>query len=115
MNRPERVKGETPRLKTGCGWIYITESLPEEEYKEVFCRLGKSGGCAAAFLDGIGRLITHSLNSEVVTKETIIRSFSGIQCPNPQWNGNVQVLSCVDAIAKVLKSNEKEKEDETRS
>ena len=114
MDRPQTTYGHTIRIKTGCGKLYITIA-EAEGYKEVFCKLGKSGGCATSFLDGIGRLITHALNDEKVTEETIIRSFSGNQCPSPQWNGNVQVLSCVDAIAKVLKSNEKEKEDESET
>lgn len=107
MERPQTTYGHTIRIKTGCGNLYVT-CAEAESYKEIFCKLGKSGGCATAFLDGIGRLITHALNDEIVTEETIIRSFSEIRCPSPQWNGDVQVLSCVDAIAKILKSNKKE-------
>jgi ribonucleoside-diphosphate reductase alpha chain len=102
MSRPRIVRGTTTELATGCGSLYLTESLPTEEYKETFCRLGKSGGCASAFLDGIGRLITFALLAGV-SKETIIRAFQGIQCPSPTVSDGVKVLSCIDAIATLLK------------
>ena len=102
MERPRRVKGETTAIKTGCGNLYLTQSLPEEEYQEVFTRLGKCGGCALSFLDGIGRLITFLLNAGV-EKEVIVHAFLGLRCPNPTWDGNKQVLSCLDGIAQILK------------
>lgn len=105
MDRPDEVKGSTPRIGTGCGTLYMTKSLAEEDYKEVFLRLGKSGGCAAAFLDGIGRLITFARNAGV-SEEIIIRAFSGIRCPSPKWSGGREVLSCLDAIAKMLETKE---------
>lgn len=109
MERPQRVLGSTPRIKTGCGFLYLTESLPTEEYQEVFCRLGKSGCCASAFLDGIGRLITF-LRLAGIEKSIIVRAFAGIRCPSPTFDGGIQILSCVDAIANLLKE---EKTDET--
>ena len=106
--RPERLAGETPFIECGCGKLYIT--LNEgEEYKEVLVKLGKSGGCALAMLDFIGRLVTFALNSGV-TIETIVRAGVGIRCPSPKWiSQENQVLSCPDAIAKVLKEWKEEK------
>jgi len=99
MDRPDEVLGRTPRIKTGCGKLYATISLPDEPYSETLLRLGKSGGCPASFLDGIGRLIslTHAPD------EIVIKAFSGIRCPSPCWSGGVEVLSCLDAVAKLLK------------
>ncbi len=114
MTRPQSLCGHTIRVKTGCGKLYITIST-SDSYEEIFCKLGKSGGCAAAFLDGIGRVITHALNVETVTKETIIKSFLGIQCPSPMWSDGEQVLSCLDGIAKVLRKETKEEEKEDES
>lgn len=103
MERPQRTDGSTTRLKSGCGWVYVTDAKGEE-YKEVFCKLGKSGTCAASFLDGMGRLITFALNFGV-PREQIIRALSGIQCPLPQFDVSTQsqTLSCCDAVAKLLK------------
>lgn len=102
MDRPSCIASHTTVIKTGCGKLYGTVSNPTEEYQEVFLRLGKCGGCALAFLDGIGRLISLGLNNPL-TKEVIIRAFTGIRCPSPMWDGPTQVLSCVDAIAHLLK------------
>jgi len=110
MERPQRVLGSTPRIRTGCGYLYMTESNPNEEYQEIFCKLGKSGCCACAFLDGIGRLITFALHAGV-TRETIGRAFRGIQCPSPIFDGPTQVLSCLDGIAKLIESYKEEKKD----
>ncbi len=110
MDRPQTTHGYTKVIKTGCGKLYITEASAES-YQETFLRLGKSGGCAASYLDGIGRLITFALNAGVL-RETIVRAFIGIQCPNPTWSEGVQVLSCLDGIAKLLKE-EKESESQT--
>ncbi len=110
MDRPQTTHGHTKVIKTGCGKLYLTEASADS-YQEVFTKLGKSGGCAASFLDGVGRLITFALNAGV-PKDTIIQAFMGIQCPSPMWSNGVQVLSCLDGIAKLLKE-EKDNEDQT--
>ena len=104
MERPMTLSGHTKRIKTGCGKLYLTSNTCET-YSEVFTKLGKSGGCAAAFLDGVGRLISFALNAGV-PKETIVRAFVGIQCPTPMWDGARHVLSCLDGIAKLLQEEE---------
>ncbi len=101
MTRPQSVKSITTFIKTGCGKLYFTKSQPTEEYKEVFLRLGKSGGCPQSFLDGVGRLITFALNAGV-DEEKIIHAFLGMRCPSPMWHGDSQVLSCLDGVAKLL-------------
>lgn len=102
MERPPRTQGSTPRISVGCGKLYATITNITEDYQETFFRLGKSGGCPAAFLDGIGRLISMGLN-QPLTRELIVRAFQGIRCPTPMFDGSVQILSCVDAIANLLK------------
>lgn len=99
--RPQIVIGTTQVIKTGCGKLYATISNPTEEYQEVFFRLGKCGVCPMSFLDGIGRLISLGLN-QPLTKELIIRAFTGIRCPSNTYDGPTEVLSCCDAIAKLL-------------
>jgi hypothetical protein len=101
MTRPVRVKGSTDVIKVGCGKLYGTFSNHDEEYQEVFLRLGKCGGCALAFLDGIGRLISKGLN-EKLTFDLIHKSFVGIRCPSPTHDGPTEVLSCLDGIAKLI-------------
>ena len=74
----KKFKGTTKRIKTGCGKLYLTKSIPEEEYREVFIRLGKAGGCASCVLDGVARLISLAHISD----EIIVKAFTGIQCPH---------------------------------
>jgi ribonucleoside-diphosphate reductase alpha chain len=105
IERPDTIEGKTPRIKTGCGWLYLTYN-DDKEYKEVFCKLGKSGGCASSFLDGIGRLITFALNAGIPVN-TIVRSLRGNRCHSPYIN----TLSCVDAIAEVLEKNSPSEEN----
>ncbi|MCX8125556.1 MAG: TSCPD domain-containing protein [Dehalococcoidia bacterium] len=98
--RPEVLDGKTIRVKTGCGNAYITVATGEG-YIEVLAVLGKNGGCPAAFMQSITRLVTVALNHNVPA-EKLIRQLNGIRCPNPAWGSGRQILSCPDAIAKVL-------------
>ena len=92
MNRPDVLVGKTIRLRTSCGWIYITHNT-----HEVFINLGKAGGCAATQTEAIGRLISLALQYHIPIEE-ITQQLKGIQCSVP--NGDVK--SCADAIAKAL-------------
>jgi ribonucleoside-diphosphate reductase alpha chain len=105
--RPQVIRGETSVIKVGCGKLYGTFSNKDEEYQEVFLRLGKCGGCALAFLDGIGRLISMGLNKPL-TYKLIHKAFVGIRCPSPMFDGATQVLSCLDGIAKMIEAREGE-------
>lgn len=104
MERPPNIPGDTTRIVTGCGKLYITCNKHPDRYREVFLWFGKSGGCQISFLDSIARLISFALNSE--SKEPlawVIKAMSGVQCPSPKWTDGVQILSCSDGISKVLK------------
>ena len=100
MARPNDLRGVTKRVKTGCGWLYVTVNL-SDNYKEVFVRLGKSGGCATAFCGAIGRLTTFALNGGTPI-ERIIHALRGMQCPSSQFHEGTRILSCPDAIAWAL-------------
>lgn len=113
MERPPMVRGYTLCKKTGCGKLYVTDNT-EGEFKEVFLRLGKPGGCAAAFLQALARVSSFALRAGV-PKERIVQACKGIGCPSPMWDGSVQHLSCPDAIAKALEYEDiKPDEEEER-
>ena len=110
--RDEILKGYTCRVKTGCGWTYITLNYNKEgKWFEVFVNMGKAGGCATSQVEALGRLISISLRKEVEI-EDILRQLLGISC----YRSCLESKSCSDATAvsiqKCINLNEEEKKDE---
>ncbi|MHB8069818.1 MAG: vitamin B12-dependent ribonucleotide reductase [Desulfobaccales bacterium] len=99
--RPERTTGVTDCINTGCGKLYVTVNKDDLGFCEVFAQMGKTGGCASSHIESIGRLMSLALRSGVKI-ESIIKQVTGIRCPSPVWGNGKQVLSCPDAMAKVL-------------
>lgn len=93
-DRPGVLTGQTFESKCGCGKMYITVNLDENDViQEVFPRLGKAGGCAMAQSESIGRLA--SLASRKGAKpEEVAEQLRGIVCHRPP--------SCGEAIGLVI-------------
>jgi ribonucleoside-diphosphate reductase alpha chain len=100
--RPGVVAGETRRVETGCGNMYVTINTDEEGRPfELFAQIGKAGGCAASQTEAIGRLISLSLRAGVDPK-AIAKQLRGVRCPSPAWNRGEKVFSCADGIGQAL-------------
>jgi len=111
MTRPDVLCGNTLRIETGCGWLYLIVNRNEEnKIIEIFPILGKAGGCPSCFLNGMGVILSYSLRNEIPI-ERVIKAFKGQRCHNQFGYGKNLVLSCLDGIAILL---EKELENERR-
>jgi ribonucleoside-diphosphate reductase alpha chain len=111
--RKKVLSGSTTEVTTGCGHLYVTVNKDGEEPIEVFATLGKAGDCEKCQNEAITRLVTLGLRYEIPLFE-IHKQLNGLRCPKPAFGGGKDgnVLSCPDAISRVLKTYiPKEEED----
>ena len=99
--RPTVVRGITERVRTGHGTMFVTVNVDEKGHPfEVFSTSGKAGGCEAAHIDGLSRLISLALRSGVDPTQ-VVEQLKGTTCC-PIWDGGTLVRSAEDAVALVL-------------
>ncbi len=98
--RPEMTMGITQKVKIGCGNLYVTVNYDENGICEVFTNLGRAGGCPSQS-EATSRLVSTALRSGIDVK-AVIEQLRGIRCHSTLRKGDVKVLSCPDAIGRVL-------------
>ena len=100
--RPTILGGLDIRVQTGCGNMYIKLNWCHGRLFEVFTALGKSGGCASCYSEGMTRLITSSLRCRMPLDDCI-KQLRGLRCPNPvPFPKEHATTSCPDAIANTM-------------
>ncbi|NLV32980.1 MAG: vitamin B12-dependent ribonucleotide reductase [Clostridiaceae bacterium] len=99
--RPRITTGLTEKFKTGCGNLYITVNYDENgEICEIFTNTGRAGGCPSQS-EATARLVSIALRSGIDTKE-IIDQLKGIRCPSTIRHKDLGILSCPDAIGRMI-------------
>jgi ribonucleoside-diphosphate reductase alpha chain len=100
-SRPRLLTGETERMDTGCGKLFVIMNDDELGPREVFANMGKAGGCASSNTEALGRLISLALKKGASPSE-VVDQLKGIRCHVPYGMGPNATLSCADAIGKAI-------------
>jgi ribonucleoside-diphosphate reductase alpha chain len=111
--RPVVTMGSTERMRTGCGYLYVTINEDEDGLCELFTQMGKGGGCAASNSEAVARLCSLAFRSGV-DSHSIIKQLKGIRCPSPAMDTGGVIRSCSDAVAKALERYIERREDRLR-
>ena len=98
--RPDITTGFTEKVKIGCGTIFITVNYDEHGICEVFTNLGRAGGCPSQS-EATSRLVSIALRSGIDVK-AIVDQLKGIRCHSTIRQKGLKVLSCPDAIGRVI-------------
>ncbi|KNY27222.1 vitamin B12-dependent ribonucleotide reductase [Pseudobacteroides cellulosolvens] len=98
--RPEIATGFTEKVRIGCGNLYITVNYDEHGICEVFTNTGRAGGCPSQS-EATARLVSIALRSGIDAK-SIVEQLKGIRCPSTIKQNGIKVLSCPDAIGRLI-------------
>lgn len=104
ITRPKELFGKTTQADTGCGPMYVTINCDQQQFAEVFIKLGKAGGCAYAQNEALSVMIAMALQLGASFPQ-IIKALGGIKC--------ARTNSCAEGVAQVFKEElERQMEDE---
>ena len=107
--RPDVTMGITEKVRIGCGNLYVTVNYDDKGICEVFTNLGRAGGCPSQS-EATSRLISTALRSGMDVN-AIVEQLKGIRCHSTLRQSGLKVLSCPDAIARVIEKVTRLKEN----
>src|SRR5262245_8716139 len=108
-NRPKILTGQTIRVRTPIGTLFVTLNENEEHHPfELFLNTGKCGSDITADAEAIGRLCSILLRlpspvSELERIQLIITHLAGISGSKDIHDGDVHIRSVPDAVAAALR------------
>jgi ribonucleoside-diphosphate reductase alpha chain len=98
--RPDITTGFTEKVKIGCGNLYVTVNYDEQGICEVFTNTGRAGGCPSQS-EATSRLVSIALRAGIDAK-SIVEQLKGIRCPSTIRQKGLKVMSCPDAIGRLI-------------
>lgn len=101
--RPNKTTGVTEKIRIGCGNLYVSVMADDKGICEIFTNTGRAGGCSSQS-EATARLISIALRSGI-SVDAIVEQVKGIRCPACIRREGVNVTSCPDAIARVIKEH----------
>lgn len=108
FKRPARLLGETMKVKSGMGNLYVTVNYENEgekrKIREVFIHLGKAGTQVNALVEALGRILSVALQHGVPAGE-LIKQLQGIKAgEGVRQEDGVVTFSVPDAVAYAIES-----------
>lgn len=100
--RPQVTSGETHRIETGYGTMYVTINRDENGLHEVFATVGKSGGFTESMVEAVARQASLALRVGADVEE-VIDQMDDIRSPYTGFDNGEQIQSIPDGIATALK------------
>ena len=101
FDRPEVLDGQTWKVPTGHGNMYVNLSFYENRLVELFANVGKSGASTNAQIEALGRVISTALQHGVPAPD-LAKQLRGINSDKPVYHRSRLIRSAPDAIAWVL-------------
>ena len=101
FDRPEVLEGQTWKVPTGHGNMYVNLSFYESRIVELFANIGKSGASTNAQIEALGRVISMALQHGVPAPD-LAKQLRGINSDKPVYHNHRLIRSAPDAIAWVL-------------
>lgn len=98
--RPDITTGFTEKVRIGCGNLYITVNYDENGICEVFTNTGRAGGCPSQS-EATSRLVSIALRSGI-DAGSLVEQLKGIRCPSTIRQKGLKVMSCPDAIGRLI-------------
>lgn len=110
-HRDKELPGDSHKVKTGCGTLYVTVNSKDDKVLEVFVIGGNNGGCTSATNEGLARCISIGLRAGVDLQE-YVDALVNIQCNNTTYDEGVLVKSCPDIVGQILSKYLPEEKEE---
>ena len=99
--RPRDLFGETFKVQSGCGKLFVTINEHNGKPYEVFIQSGGDGGCEAGN-QALGRTISLALRNGGDIR-SIIKQLCKVKCPAALRNQRSEGKSCSDIVGKLIK------------